>query len=270
MYASSTEYCRFLPRLVVVGRDAKVIGVYVEVGGEHGELLYTEVPRRILSAGFRILESTTACGTRIHRGFYVVEAGDLDRSMLLNALRGLEGVLKVETTVPWGGILVAPRSDLLSFGNMRAVMICKDSLVSIWEGYLERLGEGLAATLLFWLGYFFGRCLARQVELIVANPSELEPETLQAILSRLLRATGWADSARVSKKRGEITVRIHGNMECLALAEARHKPRGSNIMRGIVAGVFSTLYGTPVSVEEKSCVLFGGDFCEFRLTPRRS
>ncbi len=261
------NYCRFLPRLVVVDDGSRILGVYVEVDRRHGELLYMEVPRRIISMGFRILESTTACGLRVHRGFYVVEAGDVDQSVLVDSIRRVDGVVRVETSTPWGGILVAPRSDLLSFGNVRAVMFCKDSLVSMWEGYLERLGEGLASTLLYWFGYFFGRCMARQVERLVSNKGE--PETLQAVVSKLLRSTGWADRVEISRRKGVFTVKVYGSTECLSLSESRYKPKGSNIMRGILAGIFSTLYGIRVAVDERGCAARGGRLCEFRITPLR-
>ncbi len=269
MRLDNTSRCRFLPRLVMVEDGANVLGIYVEVDRRHGDLLYTEVPRRILSMGFRILESTTACGARIHRGFYVVDAGEVDQSVLVDSVKRVEGVVRVETSTPWGGILVAPRSDLLSFGNMRAVMFCKDSLISMWEGYLERLGEGLASTLLFWFGYFFGRCMAKQIGRLISNKKDAEPETLQVVLSKFLRSTGWADRVEVSGKRGVYTVKVYGNTECLALSESRHKPRGSNIMRGILAGILSTLRGRHVSVEERGCVARGGRLCEFRITPAR-
>lgn len=79
---------------------------------------------------------------------------------------------------------------------------------------------------------------------------------------------GLAETLKLKTEPFYALIRMHDSFEC-ELGRKVEKPY-SQLIRGILAGVFTELFRTNVQVEETKCVAKGDPYCEFEAKPASS
>lgn len=137
-------------------------------------------------------------------------------------------------------------------------------------GKLRDLGTPGEA-LLFHIGHNAGSSLARDTLKSVGS-RQRAVEYLKMYFESL--GLGLLDVVRFVEGR-EAVIRIYDNIECMSMkGEALSRPEKaayytSNLIRGMIAGYFEKIFGTPVSVAETRCIVRGDPYCEFVVRPRK-
>lgn len=144
--------------------------------------------------------------------------------------------------------------------NERAVIFTMDTLEALVKNIRKVLQECAIEAILFYQGREIGRSIKKYYEeqFKVAEASEI----LELFGIRFI-TLGWGilEVSELDVKRKNAKLRIYDNWEC-TLFKGRNEPQ-SHLIRGILTGLFESLFGTEVDVKETSCIAKGDKFCEF-------
>ncbi len=146
----------------------------------------------------------------------------------------------------------------------RALLFSAPAFSEAWNRLRDNLGSG-GAVLLCVFGEYLGRELAADAIRAVGR------EFIRSNLAYSLRfwsSMGWgqADLGEIDLSEGRITVRVFDSFECDPRS-ASSAPR-SQLIRGVLIGMFSRIIETPLSCEETACRSQGSPYCEFVLERR--
>jgi len=93
------------------------------------------------------------------------------------------------------------------------------------------------------------------------------PKTKEGLaeMLKIYNATGWGRAELVELDVKHMKARVHfsDSFECSPDQETK----GSNLIRGHIAGAFSSFFQTDVNAVEHSCASRGDDHCDFEVQP---
>ncbi len=201
--------------------------------------------------------------------FFIVDASNsaLNFEELVETLNRIEGVGNVDLILPVReGLLI----DTLNFpayvGNSR-VAIMRDVLLRSAKDELERrIGPEATDALLYNIGFEMGlgagedhRKMARSVG--IEDPREV----LELVTVPLFKTLGYGEAELDLREDGG-TIRLYRNIECEVAGMVGRA--SCSLIRGMWAGVLTSILGREVTVEEVRCTAAGDGYCELRVVPR--
>ncbi len=188
----------------------------------------------------------------------------LEFEELKDALNEIEGVGNVDLILPEReGLLI----DTLNFpayvGNNRVAIMRDVLLRSAKNELMRRIGPEATDALLYNIGFEMGegagedhKRLARSVG--IENPEDV----LKLVTVPLFKTLGYGE-ADLSLGEDGGSIRLYRNIECEA---AGMTGRAScSLIRGMWAGVLTSILGKEVVVEEEKCTAAGDGYCELRI-----
>ncbi len=183
----------------------------------------------------------------------------LDPREILEEILSVKEVRNAKLIKPLNNILHDPYFFPIIIGKSRVVLLGEANLKGFFNVFRERFGDEIALTVLYHLGYSVG---LKAFELHFEEYAGDLTKCLN-ILSALLLSYGWARIETVSASKNGICIRAYDLWECSILD--RRGSTGSSYFRGTLAGLFSRILGSEVSVIETKCISKGDPFCEFYI-----
>lgn len=263
MKESSFNIARFL---VAPGR--KIYGVLVEADLAAGilkEIAELALRHHVLIPMLHY--SSTEDGV-VGLGFVDLTGSDASPEKLAERLRCIKGVRNVQIIHPTvEGFAVHHLSARLMASGERAVIMRKPGYMGLIAGVREQFGEAGEA-FLYQVGFEAGLRYGRAHRELAAKLSITDPiEVLCKITGPLCPSFGLGlfEVVEANLNPPEAIIRIHDSFECELIAGAK-RPY-SQLLRGMIAGIHTELFGRVMEAKEQKCIAKGDPYCEFKVTP---
>ena len=149
---------------------------------------------------------------------------------------------------------------LYVFPGHRSIILLGHDFQEMIKGLYEKIGEG-AAVLLYYLAYSGGKFIAEHL----SEKIGLKGEELLTEILKFYQASGWGRVELIEyyPYRMKITLRLYDSIECKAF-KGSDKPM-SQLIRGHLSGLLSSLLKTEVRAVESKCIAKGDKYCEFHV-----
>ena len=188
---------------------------------------------------------------------FFADLGDTNPDELASDLAKVGGVKKIA----WTPALDKPlfldvHHSTLEFFDERAVLFRADWLVGIFADIYKRWGTG-GRVFIYHLGYGGGR---ETYEIWKRRLGLEGKELIQAALD-IIQSLGWVSrsSFEIDLDNEIAVIRLEKNFECALSRDMK----GSQFIRGVIAGFFSGVFGSDCTVDERKCISRGDPYCEF-------
>jgi predicted hydrocarbon binding protein len=165
------------------------------------------------------------------------------------------------------GFIADHLSNPLLTEGKRAIILRKPGIRGLIVGVRERFGTAGEA-FLYYNGFEIGMTggkshLGMAAELVVKDPARV----FNVVSADLFSSIGYGvmEPLKVSAEPPYALVRVRSSFEC-EVAPKTGKAF-SQMVRGMIAGVFSALFGTRMAVEEVKCLAKRDAYCEFEAKP---
>jgi len=190
---------------------------------------------------------------------------------LIEEARKIEFVEEVRELKPEiEGLAIDMFSFPLTIGDSRVIILREHGMKGIINGLRERLGSA-AETIQYYVGFEagleFGKNHKRLAEeLGIKQPSEV----FSKISAPLFMSVGFGimKILKISNGPPYAYLRVHGCFECKCCPKKVEKPY-SHLVRGMIAGVCSSIFGVEMFAKEVKCIAMGDPYCEFEVYPRK-
>jgi len=189
----------------------------------------------------------------------------LTEAELLERLRKLDVVVDAEITAKKiGDMAINGTTHRTLFMGERAVLFDVDDIGVMFGWFDENFGSG-AHAILFDMGKQAGKTAAEKL----MNDYGLRGRDVVEAFLALHEAAGWFDYEVVKYDEGalEFVIRLYDNFECVPFKGKKDRPV-SHLVRGELAGLFSSLFKRDFKVDEVMCLAKGDPYCEFTIMPR--
>lgn len=190
-------------------------------------------------------------------------AGEAALSGMLNAVPGLQ-VISVQAPTEAG--LVMSERQRPALAGTPAVIFGRPVIGSVAHGIIETLGE-TGERVLFELGDEAGRVAASALPPLIERLGITVSGDLLTRRMRDLQVMGWAMFERASiddASHGEVT--LVDTFEAMPWNGQASAPV-CHFLRGFIAGVFSFVWGRPVTCRELECQATAAAACRFVFDP---
>ncbi len=203
--------------------------------------------------------------------FLILDATNttLEFEELREALNGIEGVGNVDLILPTReGLLI----DTLNFpayvGNSRVAIMRDVLLRSAKDELMKRIGPEATDALLYNIGFEMGLGAGEDHKRIARSVGIEDPEdVLELVTVPLFKTLGYGE-ADLSLEGDGGGIKLYRNIECEAAGMAGRA--SCSLIRGMWAGVLTSILGREVTVEEVKCTAAGDGYCELRITPKEA
>jgi len=161
------------------------------------------------------------------------------------------------------GILIDNLTERLTAGEERAIILRSRGYRRLIDGIKEQFGSG-GELFLYCEGIEAGKGFGRLHRSAAEAAGIKDPIEIYRRVS--IYAFQWAgfgrmDVIRLGYSGGKIVV--HGSFECEGARRTR-EPYGA-FVKGIIAGVFTEVFGKPFRAEETECIAKGDPACVFEI-----
>lgn len=146
----------------------------------------------------------------------------------------------------------------LSFLDERCIILIKPGYKALIRSLEESYGSALPV-ILFQMGFEMGNEYFKRHHDYAKGDINLLLRLIQIFATQV--GFGRLKIINLDIKNKEATIHIFDNFEC-ELYTSSDKPR-SHLIRGILSGWFSSLFGGKVVFHETRCVAKGDPYCEF-------
>lgn len=180
----------------------------------------------------------------------------------LKTVRKQEFVRKAHIIYPSPeGILFDDYFFPLTVGGERAVVFRRKVYEALFKGIRKMLGTAGEVTL-----YYQGLSIGHQVyNSYVEVAGTDEPEVLIGLFKAYAKTLGWGtvEVVKTDIETGRIQLRVYESCEC-EIGKGSEQPY-SQIVRGMLAGFFSLVFGKDARVTETRCIAKGDPYCEYTV-----
>ncbi|NNN17412.1 MAG: hypothetical protein HKL79_03520 [Thermoplasmata archaeon] len=175
-------------------------------------------------------------------------------------LHKLPGVIEAHVEEGIDGLLIDTSYPLRITRGLQAVVFDRKQLAGMVDEVREKFGSG-GAVLLYDQGLALGRESWNEFLKLVGRPFAVQH------LSYLgnwhsARGMGRMEVLDFSLERAVDRVRVTDSFECIG--HTAPIPY-SQLLRGLIAGLLSTLWDSPVTCRETRCIAMGEPACEFEI-----
>ncbi len=203
--------------------------------------------------------------------FIDITDATVSTEQLLEEARKLEFVEEIRDMKPE---IESFALDLFSFplviDGHRVIILREDGIKGIINGLRKRLGsaaEAIQYFIGFEAGLEFGKNHRKLGEMLgIKKASEIFSKISASLFTPI--GFGVIKVLEISENPLHALVRVHGCFECECATEKSDKPY-SHLVRGMMAGVFTQLFGVEATVREIKCIAKGDPYCEFEIYPRK-
>ena len=164
--------------------------------------------------------------------------------------------------------------DLFSFPlvieGKRVIILREQGIKGIINGLRKRLGSA-AEAIQYFLGFEAGLEFGENHRRIGERLGIKKHSEIFSRISAPMFVTvgfGVMKVLKISDNPPYAHIRIYGCFECECAPKKSEKPY-SHLVRGMIAGVFTRLFGVEMTVKEIKCVAMGDPYCEFEAYPRK-
>ena len=184
---------------------------------------------------------------------------------IAEGLTSLEEVKSVDFVEPQLPMVIFDTYHFpLTLAGERAIVWGESWLKGLLEGIKRAFGE-VGETVLYHTGYETGKKVAESYKDNFEVNLRLSLGKLLALITQsmgwgVLRAVVWDVDERV------FILRVRDLWEC-KLAGKSDKPN-SQFYRGVLAGVFTSIFGREMVALETKCIAKGDEYCEFLIKSR--
>lgn len=190
---------------------------------------------------------------------------------LIEEARKLKFVREIKDMKPEIGSFAL---DLFSFpikiGDDRVIVLREQGIRGIINGLRKRLGsaaEAIQYFVGFEAGLEFGRNHRKLGETLgIKKASEIFSKVSAPLFTPI--GFGVMKVLEISDSPPHALVRVYRCFECECAPEKVDKPY-SHLVRGMMAGVSTHLFGIEMAVKEIKCIAIGDPYCEFEVYPRK-
>jgi len=201
--------------------------------------------------------------------FFIIDVTEstLDFGELTEALNEIEGVGNVDLILPVKEGLLIDTSNFPAYVGDSRVAIMRDVLLrSAKKELVKRIGHEATDALLYNIGFEMGLGAGEDHKKIARSVGIEDPkDVLELVTVPLFKTLGYGEAElRLSEEGGEI--RLYRNIECEAAGIVGRT--SCSLLRGMWAGVLTSVLGKEVEVEEVRCTAAGDGYCELKVVPR--
>ncbi len=201
--------------------------------------------------------------------FFILDASEsvLDFEELMNVLNGIEGVGNVDLILPVReGLLIDTVNFPAYVGDSRVAIMRDVLLKSAKDELVRRIGPEATDALLYNMGFEMGLGAGEDHKRIARSVGIEDPrDVLELVTVPLFKTLGYGEAElRLSEEGGEI--RLYRNIECEVNGIVGRA--SCSLIRGMWAGVLTSVLGKEVAVEEVKCTAAGDYYCELKVRPR--
>ena len=158
----------------------------------------------------------------------------------------------------------------LTIGDSRVIILREEGIRGIINGLRERLGSA-AETIQYYVGFEagleFGRSHKKLGEALgIKSPSDI----FSKISAPLFVSVGFGvmKVLKISENPPYAYLRVHRCFECECCPKRSDEPY-SHLVRGMIAGAFTSVSGMEMFAKEIKCIAKGDPYCEFEITPKK-
>ena len=243
------------------GRELLAIKVSADSAGKVG-MVWDYLEKR----GLALLGAALNVGREGAVAFGVVDATGLGLEAAREAALGIpiEGV-SVEV-IDAGRGFASTGGHELEVGSGRAVMASERTLLGLFRGIRELMGDDAGAAFLYYAGAMSGREWGR-----LLRDMGYDAGAALRVNFRSLESQGYATRVEVLEGKDRFRIEVYDLVECDLLSSYAARKGGmrtSHWFRGAVAGFLSAALGGEWEVEEVECVNEGSDKCAFEARRR--
>jgi predicted hydrocarbon binding protein len=190
---------------------------------------------------------------------------------LASEVRKSQFVMDVQMIKPKIESLIADSiSNPLLMGGERAVIMRSSGYKGLTKGIRERFGSAGEAFLYYngvEIGIEYGKShRAVGQKLGITDPARIFEDITISTFNCV--GYGLAQIVKLTAKPLYVLGRVYNSFEC-ELGRGATKPY-SRLIRGMIVGVLTTLFGTEMTVEETKCIAKGDPYCEFEAKPEKA
>ncbi len=201
-------------------------------------------------------------------GFVDVTDARVSVSEIVSKLKNIKNILDVKIIHPMAeGFIGDIIHHKLYAGNERIIFL-NSSGFRILVTQLSSYGSGGLA-ILYNIGYEIGKGYALSYKKILERLGIEKSKDVQKMVaeySLVLNGIGRGEIKEIKFNPFTIIIRLYDNFECSLANKTEYK--GSNFVRGIIAGIVEEFCGKKVMVQETKCIAKGDPYCEFYVFER--
>ena len=164
--------------------------------------------------------------------------------------------------------------DMLSFplviGKDRVIILREQGIKGIICGLRKRLGSA-AEAIQYFSGFEAGLEYGKShIKLGKALGIKKASEIFSKISAPLFTPIGFGlmEVVKITDEPPYALIRVYRCFECECCDEKTERPY-SHLVRGMSAGLFTSLFKTEMFARETKCIAKGDPYCEFKITPQK-
>lgn len=199
-------------------------------------------------------------GTAVYNAFVVFKDPSVTTGQLVQKLVHSPLVLNARVIEGRQGAVLDTATFPVNWQGRRVVILAQPAMARMLESVRRTFGSG-GDVVLYQEGTDYGKDLAKFFIGMFGREFLLVNYDYGV---NILASTGWGIPEIVDTKNGfpDLTVRLSSCLECTGVEQGRV---ACSFVRGVLAGVFSTIAESPLQCEELYCHGRGAPYCEFRL-----
>jgi len=204
-------------------------------------------------------------GRRVVASIFVDLTGrEREEDVLVRELNAGEFIEEVSVIRPlFDGITIDNVFPYLAMMRERVVIFRGIFYEALLKRMRERVGTGYMA-ILYHAGLEIGRAVCAELMRYAGG----DPVRTVVLGQEMFKQVGFGTmKADLNLREHRATVRIWDCFEC-ELFKGSGKP-ASHLMRGMMAGFLSEIFGEEVHAQETRCIAAGDEYCEFRISRER-
>jgi predicted hydrocarbon binding protein/predicted amino acid-binding ACT domain protein len=154
----------------------------------------------------------------------------------------------------------------LTVGPVRVVVFPLPVLVAMVKNLRTSLNPTAVQTILWYMGKEVGSSMKEGHERAFAAR---DIDSVLALLRADLALLGWSlvEIVNLDEEKRSATLRLFDNWEC-GMFKGSSEPQ-SHLIRGLLAGFFSSLFKVEVEAKETKCIAKGDPYCEFEVKEKK-
>ena len=185
-------------------------------------------------------------------------------SDLLEELRGNSFVVKADLADKAGSIYYSSRLFPLVMDVDRVIIFGPGNIEGLIYNLRKNLGDEMAFSFLYHSGFGVGEAAYKRYFMQFGYMSS-DTDKIMKVFDALLLSYGWGRMVHYEVEEDVIKMDIVDLWEC-ELNKKNREPVGSHYFRGILKGLFQSLYKRDAEVKETRCISKGDDVCRFEIT----